>query len=227
MAEAPRTEDGKLELDKFTKFGGTYDDNPISRLLSRLFGDTITGTEGHVKADSTTEDELDDEALTSGLIAQYQRDINNAKEEWNQYYEYCRVDGEALDDGGDGVYISLEGQIVINWDASDWRRMPNAYPDIRYGLEELKEYGMNWVDTNAWGIRRQFESKIWQLPIAIRPEGLVGFHGHEFAFVPEEFDTFCGLVNRQVDDKYEAIKQILTTYFRREGYMAGGALMAL
>ena len=227
LSQAPRNDAGELKLGSFVKYGGSHDDNPMSLLLSKLFGDTIEGITGRVHIDTETEDELDDEALSSGLIASYQREVDAAKEVWNRRYAHCEVDGDAIDDGGGGVYIALGGKIFINWDADEWERMPNAYPDISHGLGEIHDYGMNWVADRAWGIQKKMDGNVWQLPIAIRPEGLVGFNNHEFAFIPEEFNTFCELVDTQVDDRYEAIKHLLTNYFKREGFMEGGAIMEL
>ena len=228
IAQAPRTEDGDLKLGDFIKFGGTHDDNPMSILLSRLFGTSIKGVTGNVHVDSTTEDELDDEVLYSGTVESFQRQVNELKEQWNAIYAHTQVDGTAIDDGGGSAYITCGGTLYINWDADDWQRMPNAEPDIRYGLEELKEtWGFGWISERAWGIQRKMDGNVWQLPIAIRPEGLAGFNGHEIAMFPEEFENFCSLVDTEVDDKYDAIKALLSTYFKREGYMSGGAIMKL
>ena len=228
IAQAPRTEDGDLKLGDFIKFGGTHDDNPMSILLSLLFGTSIKGVTGNVHVDSTTEDELDDEVLYSGTVESFQRQVNELKEQWNAIYAHTQVDGTAIDDGGGSAYITCGGTLYINWDADDWQRMPNAEPDIRYGLEELKEtWGFGWISERAWGIQRKMDGNVWQLPIAIRPEGLAGFNGHEFAMFPDEFENFCSLVDTEVDDKYDAIKALLSTYFKREGYMSGGAIMKL
>ena len=227
IAEAPKTESGELELSKFIKFGGTHDDNPMSRLLPRLFGDTITGTEGHVQYDSTTEDEIDDSDLIGGLQTAYQREVDERKAHWNNRMAYVEVNGEAIDDGGGGVYITCGATLFINWDASEWERLPNAIT-IGYGLQELKDYGMGWVvDHPAWPIQKKMDGNTWQLRIAVNPQGLAGFDNQEYAYDPDMFDRFCDLVDGEVDDKYNAVHHLLTKFFMREGYMEGGAMMEL
>ena len=73
MENAPRAgRDGwssVLNLEKLVQFGGTQNDTPMSMQLQDLFGDLISGTEGYVRQDSETEDELDSELLLGGLIS--------------------------------------------------------------------------------------------------------------------------------------------------------------
>ena len=227
MSYAPRTEDGKLKLNDFIKFGGTHDDNPMAVLLPRLFGGTITGTEGHVQYDSTTEDEIDDSDLIGGLQAAYQREVTQYMEHWNERMRYVEVEGEVIDDGGGGVYITCGAKLYINWDASEWERLPNAIV-IGHGLDEVKEWGLSWiVDHPAWNIQRKMDGNVWQLPIAVNPKGLQGFDNQEAAFDPEMFENFCALVDSQVDDRYNAVSELLTKFFKREGYMEGGAIIEL
>ena len=228
ISQAPKTKDGKLKLDDFIKFGGSHDDNPISLLLKRLFGDAITGTDGYVHVDRETEDEIEAEIdLTSGMVNNYQREIDTYKEEWNQRYAHTEVDGDAIDDGGGGVYITCGATLYINWDASEWTRMPDARVNS-YGLNEVQEYGLGWVvDHPAWGIRKIMNGEQWQLPIVVKPEGLAGFGAQEYAWDPDNFNDFCAAVDVEVDDRYDMVKAVLTTFFKREGYMEGGAVMEL
>jgi hypothetical protein len=228
LSQAPRNDAGELKLGSFVKYGGSHDDNPMSLLLSKLFGDTIDGTTGRVHVDTETEDEIDDSDLAAGQISAYQRQVDEFEQQWNDRMRHTKVDGDAIDDGGGGVYITCGATLYINWDASDWQRLPNAHPTIHYGLSELHDYGLGWVrDHPAWGIEKRMDGNVWQLSIAVKPEGLAGFNGHEYAFMPDEFENFCSLVDTEVDDRYDLVKHILTNYFKREGFMEGGAMMEL
>jgi hypothetical protein len=227
MQQAPKVDDGaKLNLNDFIAFGGSYGDHPISLLITYLFGDEIKGSEGAVQRDTETEDTLDVD-LVGGLIERYQIESDAVTLEWNNRMGWTKVDATATDDGGDGAYIAIEARMYVGWAADEWSRMPGV-DIIGHGLEEVKEYGMGWADADyPFVIEKKNNGDSWILPITVLAARLAGFGAQEYAYAPEDYDTFCSIVNDEVDDKHEAVKNILTNFFKREGYMEGGAVMNL
>ena len=230
MENAPRAgRDGwssVLNLEKLVQFGGTQNDTPMSMQLQDLFGDLISGTEGYVRQDSETEDELDSELLLGGLIQRYQTECDTITEDYNRKYRSTFVEGTAVDDGGGGVYITCQATLLMWWDDEDFVKMPGV-DVISHGLQELEPWGMNWADDKYPYVIQKMNDGRWKLPITVIPEKLVGFDGQEYAYDPDSYEQFCDVVDVEVDDKYNAVEQMLNTFFKREGYMAGGAAMAL
>jgi hypothetical protein len=227
MQQAPRVDDGTtLNLSDFIVFGGSYHDNPISKLIADLFEGEIEGTKGYVEQDTETEDTLDVD-LVQGLVARYQAECDIYIREWNNRMRWTKIDGVATDDGGDGAYITIDAITYANWNEDEWEGMPGVEV-IGHGLEELKDYGMPWVEADyPFTIQKKDGGRVWQLPISVINERLVSRAAQEYAWTPDDFEEWCSAIDEEVDDKHEAIQSILTNFFKREGYMQGGAVMKL
>lgn len=232
MKNAPRDKDNKLVLSDFIQFGGSHGDNTMYALIPSLFGISKDDLSGSIKQDTSTEDQLDVN-LVAGLQARYQREVNATDEEFNNMMAATEVDGTVEDDYGGGVYITCKATLKITWDEDDWTKMPGV-ETIEYALSELKEYGLGWVKsdypytiTKLRGDRGLGPTIFWLLRIDVLTEGLSGFAGQEYAYDPETYHDFCHTVDQEVDNKRETVKIILTNFFKREGYMEGGAIMEL
>tara|TARA_R110000824_G_scaffold92217_9_gene223930 strand:+ start:9799 stop:12288 length:2490 start_codon:yes stop_codon:yes gene_type:complete len=232
MESAPRV-DGKLDLNQFIKFGGSHDDNSMSMLMLNLFNiGSLHDVVGRVKHDTDTEDQLDVN-LMAGQLEQYQNECTELSEAWNNRLGHTTVEGTAVDDGADSVYIVCSAEMNVIWDADEWTKMPGI-DLIGYALGELSEYGINWAKSDyPYMIKKRGDynqhqqSMHWVLPIDIENTKLVQFRGQEFAYAPDDYEDYCSIIDDEVDDKYESVKQILTNFFKREGYMGGGAVMEL
>jgi len=220
--------DGKLNFNDFIKFGGSYDDNPMSLLLMSLFNVRMKDTEGHVKQDKTTEDDLDDNLIGS-LQQQYQNRCDEVTEYWNSKMGWTMANAMVEDDGAGSVYISVYAEIRIKWDPHEWVNwmgMPGL-SEVTSALDEVKEYGLDWVKSDYPYTINKAVDGAWQLPIDVEPTQLVEFGGEGYAYDPDNYEEFCRVVNSEVDNRYDTVKQILTNFFKREGYIEGGAIMAL
>jgi len=222
----------ELELDRFIKFGGSHNDNPMGLLLASLFNIKSNRTAGYVRQNTETEDNLDAN-LMAGLMGRYQTECDEYSEAWNNRMGHTTVEGTAVDDGADSVYIVCAATMQVIWDADEWAKMPGIEM-IRAALNEVEEYGINWAKSDypyvikkRGDFNQHQQSMHWVLPIDIENTKLVQFHGQEFAYAPDDYENYCSVIDDEVDDKYEAVKQILTNFFKREGYMDGGALMNL
>ncbi len=217
---------GTLDLNSFIKFGGSYEDNRISLLVQQLFGEKAKSS-GVIKQDTTTEDELDVN-LVQGLVERYQIEVDQIDQEYNARMAAGAVDGTVVDDGDGGVYIALGASLKITWDDIDWIEQPK-YGMITYALEELSQW-FSWVksDYRHW-FERSAPTKtkmIRSLNIEISPSKLTDW-AQEYAYSPDDYGDFCAVFDQECDDKREAVKLILTNFFKRERQIKGGAIISL
>ena len=215
---------GTLNLSRFIKFGGSHEDTLISDLIRDLFGDLPA--RGIPVQDTQTQSDLD-VSLVGGLIERYQAECDEISERFNSMMANTSVEGTAHDDGADSVYISVEARITIRWDEDEWKTWPNL-DSIGWALQELEEMGYNWVKSDyPHDFRRSPLTAVKSLTIDVEPEQLVGFDGNSYAYAPDHYEDFCLVVDKEVDEKRDAVKHYLTHYFKREGDIKGGALMKL
>ena len=146
------TKDGKINLDNFRIYGGSYEDTvgPEGRklllsLLTELPEDDFTGK---VEQNTETEDELPD-IVPNIESAQSQIDETAAK--WNRDYAACYVKGTVRQDmGGAALVVDLvqdpnRGEniraapsIRFQWGLNEWSKLPNPVDMdgcIRYLLD--------------------------------------------------------------------------------------------
>jgi hypothetical protein len=218
---------GTLDLNSFIKFGGSYEDNRISLLVQQLFGEKTKST-GNIKQNTDTEDELDVN-LVQGLMEQYENEILQIDQQYNERMASGTVDGTVVDDGDGGVYIALGASLKIIWDDEEWITWPST-PMITYALEELSQW-FSWVNSdyvNQFELSSldPVEKTIRSLNIDIIPNKLADW-SQEYAYSPDDYGDFCEVFDQECDDKREAIKLILTNFFKREEAMKGGAIISL
>ena len=229
MEDAPtmshvRTAEGPLkgiDLDQFIKFGGSHEDNKIDTLIELLWANKDMTYYGTVDQDTNTEDSLDANLMGS-LIDQYQDETNDIADTFNTRMRYCEIGGTALDDDGDGVYITLEGTMTLKWPKIEWKSLPNK-SRVEWIDDELNEFGMSWAELSDIGV----ENNNVVMTFKILPQKLQGYGGEEYAWGPDRFQDFGGAVAEECDDRHAAVKQIVDYFCKREGWMEGGAIMVL
>jgi len=230
LRSAPRTEKdpftkhgdepwqwGTLNLLQFVKFGGTYEDTGIKKLILRLFGPDMPGVGGPIK-DKETQDNLDIELLDT-REEDYQVECSRIADEWNHRYADCVVVPEAYDDGGGDVAIGISAEMWVKWDLDEWERLPRPV-DGQYAADELRDYGFSWISDSGGGMWRRDKEVV--LRIKVEPEGVLGFD-RAWAYNPEDFEDFCVELNK-IDDQRDMVKAELERYFLREGDLKGSVL---
>ena len=100
-------EDGKVNLNRFTLFGGSYEDTAgtagRAKLMQMFLGtDEVTG---NMQQNTDTEDSLDAN-LVGDIIAQYEGECEQIMNEYNDRMAQTYSDYEVQDDGGEGAYIA-------------------------------------------------------------------------------------------------------------------------
>jgi len=228
LAAAPRTEDDKLDLNKFTIYGGSHEDTGRTVLLTNLFNIPGDDVVGKVKQDTSTEDELPDDLR--GLEELYERECQEIKEEWNHRYAAVKTDFEVEDDGAGGAYIKVMGEITLEWDKDDWVRWPHAGQLFEI-LSELKEgYGMEWISDSYPTYLQDLGGDKIGFTFEIEPEGITPFKeatgGILYAMESHYYNIWCEALNT-IDDGRREIKEEISTIAKLQGWMSGGKFIKL
>ena len=208
---------GTLDLSKFVKFGGSYEDTSIKKLITRLYGPDMPGI-GYPVQDRTTQDNLDVEIVDT-TVEEYQVECNIIAEKWNNDYADCVVEADVYDDGGGDAAIGIKAEMWVYWSLDEWKRLPNPV-EGQHAADELSDAGLTWINDSGGGIWRRDKQVV--MKIQINPEGVLGFD-KAYAFDPEDFTNFCVELNK-IDDQRAGVKTELERYFLREGDLKGSEL---
>ena len=136
----------------------------------------------------------------------------------------CSVDYRIDDDGDDGVYIRASAMIKLEWEADDWVKLPNTWDrTVFHSAQELNDiYGDIFYDDPYLASENGIIK--WECNINIEHPTL---GGSTYLALPEEYQEMCEKIDLQMDDRRDGFREILSNYFRREGYMQGGEYMNL
>ena len=218
-------EDGKINLDRFMIFGGSYEDTADAAgraLLMRILVDQrVTG---NMKQNKDTEDTLDAD-LIGDVIAQYNGQCEEIMNEFNNKMAQTYTDYEVQDDGGEGAYIKPSATFVARWDVDDWKRLPGNDEEVVWNsVDELNGsngYGDIFVPSkHSTPTIRRIRDEI-TLSIEVNFEH-PDIYGGQYMVMPEEYQEALNKIDTIIDDSRDAWEEILTTYFKREGQMEGG-----
>ena len=137
--------DGKINLDNFEIYGGSYEDtsNALGRkvLMMQLMGLGSNSFVGNVKQNTETEDNLPPD--WGGITTeQVQAEVDEIAAKWNRDYYSVNVKGIAQDNAGEEetIVIALDPVIIIEWDIDEWARLPN-YEDMGNCISYLLDNG--------------------------------------------------------------------------------------
>jgi hypothetical protein len=220
-------EDGKINLDRFMIFGGSYEDTAGTAgrlsLMRQLLGPDVE-VEGSMRQNTDTEDTLDAD-LIGDVVAQYNGQCEEIRNDFNNKMAQTYTDYEVGDDGGDSAYIRPSATFVARWDVDEWKRLPsNAEEVVWNSVDELNEsngYGDIFVPSNysTPTIRRIRDEITLSIEVNFEhPE----IYGGSYMALPDEYQEALDKVDTVIDDGRDAWEEILTTYFKREGQMEGG-----
>ena len=214
-------EDGKLNLSDWERFGGSYEDaGDYPKDIVRAFLDYESV--GSPRYDSTTEDNLD---MHGGAEA-WQNEVNEIRDRYNNRYQAANIfHGEVEDDGAGEYYIDVGAELIVK--IPEDKLVQSAFTDttrraIDYVGDHLKEFGYDEFDGDV-----HYTAARGELVIGLRlnienlnPEG------SGYAYSPDNFEEIASNIDT-LDDKADAITEIVESYLKREGVMEGGALVSL
>ena len=225
-------EDGKVDLSRFTIFGGSYEDTAGAsgrlKLMQQLLGADVE-VEGSMKQNKDTEDTLDAE-LVGDIIAQFNQECEQIMNDYNNRMAQTYSDYEVGDDGADGAYIRPYAAFIAKWDVSDWKRLPsNAEEIVWNSVDELNmrnAYGDIFVPSkdDTPTIRRVREEIHLTIQVNFAHPKI---HGSSYMVLPEEYEQSLRNIDTIIDDNRDGWEETLTEYFRKEGQIEGGAYIKI
>ena len=221
-------EDGKINLDRFMIFGGSYEDTAGAAgrraLMSRLIGaDHFKGFEGSMKQNSDTEDTLDANAI-SGMAGRWEQDIENMLDEWNERYAIVGVAAQVDDDGDGGLFINAQAVVHIKIPKDDFVRTPNSYPTAMEAYDYVTSiWGDIFVVDNAW-IRYESDHLMFGCDINLEHPQV---SDSAYFYDPDSLNDFCSNLDTAIDDKHDAFEAAITEFLKQEGWLQGGAYIQL
>ncbi len=227
IANMPKKNDGDtIDLNKFMIFGGSYEDTQGAAgreaLMRQLLG-LEQRVSGNMKQNTETEDDLDAD-LIGDIRASYENQCQEIVDTWNQRAAVTKISFDVEEDGGEGVYIIGRAEVVIEWNKSDWNRLPTAVDRVvQYSPDAINDiYGDLFTDRAYMG--RQGDTIFWTCGVNLEHPEL---GGQSYYALVEEFADACQKIDSLIDDRHDAWKEILSNYFRLEGQMVGGEYLQL
>ena len=222
-------EDGKVNLNRFTLFGGSYEDTAGTAgraKLMQMFLDTDEVT-GNMQQNTDTEDSLDAN-LVGDIIAQYEGECEQIMNEYNDRMAQTYSDYEVQDDGGEGAYIAPFAAFIATWPVDEWKRLPGNQEEVVWNSvdEIIAIYGDIFVDSNNYTpvIRRVREEIHLTMKINFEHPDI---YGNSYMALPDEYRDALQNIDAIIDDRRDQFEAVLTDYFKREGQMEGGEYMNL
>jgi hypothetical protein len=221
-------EDGKIDLDNFWIFGGSYEDTAHAAgrraLMSKLLGiDHSNDFTGDMHQDTATEDTLDHNAL-SGMAGRWEQEVEAIQNEWNERYAIMRVEGEVEDDGDGGLYIGARAVARIPISKDDFVKTPNSYPTAMHAFDYITQiFGDIFLVDNAF-INYEGNNLIFGCDLNLEhPE--IGESA--LMYDPDSFNEFCRVLDVNIDDKHDAFTAYITEFLKQEGWLQGAAYVQL
>ena len=222
-------EDGKVNLNRFTLFGGSYEDTAgtagRAKLMQMFLGtDEVTG---NMQQNTDTEDSLDAN-LVGDIIAQYEGECEQIMNEFNDRMAQTYTDYEVGDDGGEGAFIKPFAAFIAKWPVDEWKRLPGNQEEVVWNsVDELNDifgdiFYPSDIDTPT--IRRIREEIHLTIKVNFEHPSI---YGNLYMALPDEYQEALQKVDSVIDDRRDTFEEVLTTYFKREGQMEGGAYIQL
>ena len=234
-------DDGFFDLVKWERFGGSYEDagDYPKDVINKWLGYNTVGSPHY---DNTTEDNIDLGGAHD--LRRIQREVDETKNHYNRRYQAANIYRANVEDDGAGeYYIDVGAELKISFDEADF--VKSAFSDatrraIDYIPEMLKDYGydefddrlhyttinprsQDWADLVQSAIETA-ESKV-VISLRINIENM-STDGVGYAYTEADFEDIAGSIDT-LDDKADAITEIVETHLKREGIMDGGALAEL
>ena len=243
----PRTEDGKIDLNQITFFGGRYSDSGgaegLNEIFRELIGLTSDETYGRSRQDGFVEDSLDDDLLYSSRERVLHNECEEVADEYNNLMKYFTVGFQVLDDGGGDFYISVSATLDLSF--NDFERLPNrqqAFDVASDAIAQMNDYPYSSDGTirdvfNEYpritsvsphevnlGERVYTTKPGMIISIEVEPEGLTD---SGYVFDSDGFGSFCAEVNNldDLENDHDAFSKLFEKLFKTEGWMAGGAFI--
>jgi len=234
---------GSTNASLFIIYGGSYEDTTRKALLKNLMGAEMP-IAGKPFQDVATEKVVEHDIMGSLRLA-YQRECDEITDSYLTRLKSSTVGATAKLDANYATYIQAGASLHISWEEEDWITWPDL-ETISYAIESLEDYGFDWAESdypnnfkriktgnveNPYGKQDKRTLEISIIPAKDRPTRIAGGATISIDTIilgdPHEYEEFCNFVAEDVDARRDAVKLLLTNFFKREGAIVGGELMTL
>ena len=222
-----------VDLDKFVKFGGSYEDNNITGLLMSLLNKPYDRNYyvGSIKKNEQTEDDVVRD-MVNPRLATFQEEVNTLlRDNPMNYFVIGETD---VDEDGGELYIAPTVSMKFHFPASELARYPKYDESGRIARAiavEMQDMGIEWINPDAY--RNNFRgagegggNDGLNLILAVTIDGLSAIDSqyiHSAYMFGELLEALDNIDDRGDGFQTEIIEPIL----KREGLMEGGAILDL
>ena len=238
IANIPTSKAGSkpVDLEKFVKFGGSYEDNNITGLLMSLLNkpDDRNYYVGSIRKNEQTEDDVVRD-LVNPRLAQFQEEVNTLLRDNPMNYFVIGDTDIDEDGGGEDLYVAPTVSMKFHFPAGELKRYPKYDESGRIAkaiASEMQDMGIEWINPDAY--RNNFRGAGERggggdgldLILAVTIDGLSRVDSpyiHSAYMFGEMLEALDNIDDRGDGFQTEIIEPIL----KREGLMEGGEILEL
>ena len=222
-----------VDLDKFVKFGGSYEDNNITGLLMSLLNKPYDRNYyvGSIKKNEETETDVVRD-LVDPRLAQFQEEINTLlRDKPMNYFVIGETDVE--EDGGE-LYVAPKVSMKFHFPAGELKRYPKydeSGPIARAIAVEMNDMGVEWIDSDAYrnqlrGAGEGGGNDGLDLILAVNIDGLSVIDSR-YIYNAYNFEEMLEALDN-IDDRGDGFQtEVIEPILKREGLMEGGGIIEL
>jgi hypothetical protein len=235
IANIPTSKAGSkpVDLDKFVKFGGSYEDNNITGLLMSLLNKPYDRNYyvGDIRKNEQTEDDVV-RNMVNPRLATFQEEVNTLLRD-NPMNYFVIGETDVDEDGGD-LFVNPTVSMKFHFPANELARYPKYDESGRIARAiavEMQDMGIEWINPDAY--RNNFRgagegggNDGLNLILAVTIDGLSAIDSqyiHSAYMFGELLEALDNIDDRGDGFQTEIIEPIL----KREGLMEGGAILDL
>ena len=239
-----------VDLTKFVKFGGSYEDNNVRALISAILPDGAAVT-GYPTENTETQDNLPDGL--GDMVQQLENECEPVIDKWNSTYANVELEARYEDDGADGAYAIVTGEYLFQIPLEEVGSVPN-YKHHEWITDELNQFDLSGamqrrhersrrtggyqgygareehIETFTYygGMTTQTDSSGERYLVIKFRLNMEAFddNGNGYFTDADSLEDACVAIN-EMDDKEETITHIVKQYLKREGFISGGVYMQL
>lgn len=234
-----------VDLDRFVKFGGSYEDNNIRAIIGSILP-IDASISGQPMENTATQDKLPDSL--GNPVAQLEAELWPIYDKWQSTYANIELEVEYEDDGADGAYAAVTATYTCQIPIDQVQSVP-GYQHHEYIVDELNQFDLSGAMARqdksrqrSYGYSRvehvdTFNGRGRITTLGGASQGYLVIelgcnmeafddNGNGYFTNAEEFEDACVYLN-EMDDKEETITSIIMTHLKREGFLPGSEYMQL
>ena len=220
LLKAPKSINDEVDLGKFIKYGGSYEDNLLPDLIRDIYDDERFREfakifTGRIQKDHSTQHQLEKELVLTNLD-RVQREAEEVLRSYNLDYFEVELD---YDEEEGNAFIIPTVQMTMDFDPDEWIAGDKGRAILTYLPREFEDYGEGW-DIFGTG---EYDASYDRAHTRVRMKVVVDKLGDLAGWMtPGDLQELMSILYDTERSKYEGYKMIATGYLMREGALDGG-----